>query len=215
VHVPVHDRRAGHSAQGAGMVNAQIFFDRTPTTNLNAGLPLHLERYLHTPQPLQPHTAQDKSTATMSDTGSKAGPEPSERTAIGVTFGNSNSSIAYLVDDKAEVIANEDGGEHACCATCRPLGRLLILCCSRPPDPHHSVVRRRRRVLRPAGQELPRQEPPEHSRLLPRLPRERVQVDRPYAQPRLGPPPRKRRDRFLHPQGQGGRGGRTLDLACL
>jgi molecular chaperone DnaK (HSP70) len=46
----------------------------------------------------------------MSDTGAKAGPEPSERTAIGITFGNSNSSIAYLVDDKAEVIANEDGG---------------------------------------------------------------------------------------------------------
>ncbi|KAG7291760.1 hypothetical protein NEMBOFW57_001780 [Staphylotrichum longicolle] len=45
----------------------------------------------------------------MSDNGSKAGPEPSERTAIGITFGNSNSSIAYLVDDKAEVIANEDG----------------------------------------------------------------------------------------------------------
>ena len=48
----------------------------------------------------------------MSDTGAKAGPEPSERTAIGITFGNSNSSIAYLVDDKAEVIANEDGGEN-------------------------------------------------------------------------------------------------------
>ncbi len=48
----------------------------------------------------------------MSDNGTKAGPEPSERTAIGITFGNSNSSIAYLVDDKAEVIANEDGGEN-------------------------------------------------------------------------------------------------------
>lgn len=47
----------------------------------------------------------------MSDTGAKPGPEPSERTVIGITFGNSNSSIAYLVDDKAEVIANEDGGE--------------------------------------------------------------------------------------------------------
>jgi len=49
----------------------------------------------------------------MSDTGAKPGPEPSERTTIGITFGNSNSSIAYLVDDKAEVIANEDGGETA------------------------------------------------------------------------------------------------------
>lgn len=46
----------------------------------------------------------------MSDN-TKAGPEPSERVAIGITFGNSNSSIAYTVDDKAEVIANEDGGK--------------------------------------------------------------------------------------------------------
>ncbi|KAF5019911.1 hypothetical protein F66182_8073 [Fusarium sp. NRRL 66182] len=46
----------------------------------------------------------------MSDNaGAKPGPEPSERVAIGITFGNSNSSIAYTVDDKAEVIANEDG----------------------------------------------------------------------------------------------------------
>ncbi|KAM0561012.1 hypothetical protein ACHAPJ_003512 [Fusarium lateritium] len=46
----------------------------------------------------------------MSDNaGSKAGPEPGDRVAIGITFGNSNSSIAYTVDDKAEVIANEDG----------------------------------------------------------------------------------------------------------
>ncbi|KZZ90459.1 heat shock 70 kd protein cognate 1 [Moelleriella libera RCEF 2490] len=41
--------------------------------------------------------------------GAKAGPEPSDRVVIGITFGNSNSSIAYTVDDKAEVIANEDG----------------------------------------------------------------------------------------------------------
>ncbi|KIN07580.1 hypothetical protein OIDMADRAFT_186319 [Oidiodendron maius Zn] len=33
-----------------------------------------------------------------------------ERTAIGISFGNSNSSIAYTtIEDKAEVIANEDG----------------------------------------------------------------------------------------------------------
>nr|6SR6_A Chain A, Putative heat shock protein [Thermochaetoides thermophila DSM 1495]6SR6_C Chain C, Putative heat shock protein [Thermochaetoides thermophila DSM 1495] len=34
---------------------------------------------------------------------------PGERVVIGITFGNSNSSIAHTVDDKAEVIANEDG----------------------------------------------------------------------------------------------------------
>lgn len=37
---------------------------------------------------------------------------PLERHAIGISFGNSNSSIAYTtVEDKAEVIANEDGGK--------------------------------------------------------------------------------------------------------
>lgn len=39
----------------------------------------------------------------------KTGPEPGDRVVIGITFGNSNSSIAYTQDDKAEVIANEDG----------------------------------------------------------------------------------------------------------
>lgn len=37
------------------------------------------------------------------------GNEESSRMAIGISFGNSYSSIAYTVDDKAEVIANEDG----------------------------------------------------------------------------------------------------------
>lgn len=35
--------------------------------------------------------------------------DPNDRVVIGITFGNSNSSIAYTADDKAEVIANEDG----------------------------------------------------------------------------------------------------------
>lgn len=34
-----------------------------------------------------------------------------ERVAIGISFGNSNSSIAHIgVDGKPEVIANEEGG---------------------------------------------------------------------------------------------------------
>jgi molecular chaperone DnaK (HSP70) len=49
----------------------------------------------------------------MSDNAGAKGPEPGDRVAIGITFGNSNSSIAYTVDDKAEVIANEDGGTFA------------------------------------------------------------------------------------------------------
>lgn len=35
---------------------------------------------------------------------------PEDRTAIGIAFGNTNSSIAYTFDDRVEVIANEDGG---------------------------------------------------------------------------------------------------------
>ena len=39
------------------------------------------------------------------------GAKPGERVAIGISFGNSNSSIARTTEeDKAEVIANEDGG---------------------------------------------------------------------------------------------------------
>jgi molecular chaperone DnaK (HSP70) len=37
---------------------------------------------------------------------------PEQRHAIGISFGNSNSSIAIKgSDDKVEVIANEDGGK--------------------------------------------------------------------------------------------------------
>jgi molecular chaperone DnaK (HSP70) len=42
----------------------------------------------------------------------EAGSGP-ERVAIGIAFGNSNSSIAFTTSEgKAEVIANEDGGER-------------------------------------------------------------------------------------------------------
>ena len=46
----------------------------------------------------------------MSD--KKVATSPDDRTVIGITFGNSNSSVAHTVDDKAEVIANEDGGKR-------------------------------------------------------------------------------------------------------
>lgn len=39
----------------------------------------------------------------------KTGVAPDERTVIGLSFGNSYSSIATTVDDAAVVIANEDG----------------------------------------------------------------------------------------------------------
>lgn len=38
---------------------------------------------------------------------------PAETFAIGISFGNSNSSIAYTTGEgKAEVIANEEGDRH-------------------------------------------------------------------------------------------------------
>lgn len=48
----------------------------------------------------------------MSEKGAATATAPGDRVAIGITIGNSNSSIAFTVDDKAEVIANEDGGER-------------------------------------------------------------------------------------------------------
>lgn len=49
----------------------------------------------------------------MAETGVKQpGVEPGARTVIGISLGNSNSSIAVTIDDKAEVIANEDGGRN-------------------------------------------------------------------------------------------------------
>lgn len=46
----------------------------------------------------------------MAENGAQAQTGAGERVAIGITFGNSNSSIAYTIDDKPEVMANEDGG---------------------------------------------------------------------------------------------------------
>jgi molecular chaperone DnaK (HSP70) len=47
------------------------------------------------------------------------GTTPGERHAIGISFGNSNSSIAYTTtEDKAEVIANEDGGMESIGMNC-------------------------------------------------------------------------------------------------
>lgn len=42
----------------------------------------------------------------------KTGLKAEDRKAIGITLGNSNSSIAYLKEDNVEVIANEDGGRQ-------------------------------------------------------------------------------------------------------
>jgi hypothetical protein len=61
------------------------------------------------------------STSKMAAEGASAsGTTPGERHAIGISFGNSNSSIAYTtIEDKAEVIANEDGGMLSIGKNCR------------------------------------------------------------------------------------------------
>lgn len=41
---------------------------------------------------------------------SKSGLKAEDRKAIGITLGNSHSSIAHLKEDNVEVMANEDGG---------------------------------------------------------------------------------------------------------
>jgi molecular chaperone DnaK (HSP70) len=47
------------------------------------------------------------------------GTTPADRHAIGIAFGNSNSSIAYTtIEDKPEVIANEEGGELTASVMC-------------------------------------------------------------------------------------------------
>jgi molecular chaperone DnaK (HSP70) len=47
--------------------------------------------------------------------GAETNGAPGDRVAIGISFGNSNSSIAFTtVEDKAEVIANEEGGMYRC-----------------------------------------------------------------------------------------------------
>ncbi|KLJ11478.1 hypothetical protein EMPG_13337 [Blastomyces silverae] len=49
----------------------------------------------------------------MSEETNGVSPETTERCAIGLSFGNTNSSIAYTSPEgKAEVIANEDGDRH-------------------------------------------------------------------------------------------------------
>lgn len=72
--------------------------------------------------------------------GSKPGPAPGDRTVIGITFGNSNSSIAFTVDDKAEVIANEDGGETiVCCVWLNGLTANHLT--NRPTNTYDPVLR--------------------------------------------------------------------------
>jgi molecular chaperone DnaK (HSP70) len=61
----------------------------------------------------------------MAESASNAGPEPGSRVTIGITFGNSNSSIAYTTDSKAEVIADESGG-------------MYLIALGRTREHHHS-----------------------------------------------------------------------------
>jgi hypothetical protein len=61
--------------------------------------------------PLSSRVAIVKTDKMATEDSTANGTRPGERHAIGIAFGNSNSSIAYTtIEDKAEVIANEDGG---------------------------------------------------------------------------------------------------------
>ena len=141
----------------------------------------------------------------MSD--KRAAPAPGDRTVIGIAFGNSNSSIAYTVDDKAEVIANEDGDRQIPTILSYVEGEeyygqqaknFLIR------SPKNTVAYFRDFLGKEYGK------PTCQSQTLAPVPdahhSSQVQVDRPHAQPRLGPPPRDRRRRYIYSQGQGGRG---------
>ena len=130
----------------------------------------------------------------MAENGATPGVAPGDRCAIGISFGNSYSSIACTIDDSPVVIANEDGGKllafrfffsfSACllCSSCRSrdpfwLDQLTILF-PRPSDPYSSLLRRRRRVHRKPRQGPPRSKPQEHRRCLQGLPGPRVRKPR-------------------------------------
>lgn len=67
------------------------------------------------------------------------GTTPADRHAIGIAFGNSNSSIAYTtIEDKAEVIANEEGGKLIVSVLCAKLPANIGL---RPSDSISFVIR--------------------------------------------------------------------------
>lgn len=94
----------------------QNLYLKTPTIQTSATKPdpfIHL----HGPntQPLPPtFTYNQTQTFHMADTtAAQPASAPGDRVVIGISFGNSSSSIAVTVDDKSEVIANEDGGEGA------------------------------------------------------------------------------------------------------
>lgn len=73
---------------------------------------------------------------------SASGTTPGERHAIGISFGNSNSSIAYTtIEDKAEVIANQDGGMLSIEMNCRWKASNVM---PRPSNPHHPLICGRR-----------------------------------------------------------------------
>ena len=66
------------------------------------------------------------------------GTTPADRHAIGIAFGNSSSSIAYTtIEDKAEVIANEEGGKLIISVLCAELSAKIDF---RPSDSISFVI---------------------------------------------------------------------------
>ncbi len=89
----------------------------------------------------QPPSLTDNTEKMAAEGASASGTTPGERHAIGISFGNSNSSIAYTtIEDKAEVIANEDGGVLSIEIKCRWKASNVM---PRPSNPDNLVIRGR------------------------------------------------------------------------
>lgn len=109
----------------------------------------------------------------MTEKSASPGVSPDERCAIGISFGNSYSSIASTIDDAPVVIANEDGGKIYW-NTAQYLYRLADLSCNRSTNPHHPIICRWRRVHRKPSESHVGTQPKEHFDFLQGLPRSRV-----------------------------------------
>lgn len=126
------------------------------------------------------------------DNGTSATEQENSRNVIGISFGNSYSSIAYTnaADGKAEVIGTLRHFPQAA------LYCLLTICNSRSrwrsSNPNCSLIRRRRRVSRCTGKGPDCAKPTKHHRLFQRFPRKVLQRDRPISEPLQRTPNRAR-----------------------
>jgi hypothetical protein len=134
-------RKSGAQVRANPIENSRFCGQKKSSRSRNFSPRKHL--FLTTPSSRIPHLIPNTNKMTA-EGASASGTTPRERHAIGISFGNSNSSIAYTtIEDKAEVIANEDGGMLS-----------LGICCSwmasnvgpRPANSFDPVICGRRRI---------------------------------------------------------------------